>query len=354
MKAIEKRRRVMQRSMRLGHCICNPKKSCPCDVFHQQDVCPCAGERGRRRPGQVRLTELVEAAGCASKIDQATLQRCSPGCRFRRPARLGRDAGRRRRRRLPARRADGPGANGRRLLAVGRRSLPLRPDCRRQFLERRVRDGRPADYGPSIVGFPAGKLPDDVLRQILRGGIDKMAEAGVAVIGGHSINDNEIKAGFAVTGLVHPHRITTNAAARPGDRLVLTKPLGTGILAFAAQIGRRRAGGTAAAARSMAALNRRAAELMLEFDAHACTDVTGFGLMGHLESMAAASNVDVEIVWDDLPLLPGVLECVAEGILPGRGRAEPRIVRPRPGGGRRRRAGGDRHSLRRRKPPADC
>ena len=94
----------------------------------------------------------------------------------------------------------------------------------------------------SIVGFPAGKLPDEVLRQILRGGLDKMAEAGVPVIGGHSIKENEIKAGFAVTGLIDPRRVATNAAAQPGDRLVLTKPLGTGIIAFAARIGRAEAG----------------------------------------------------------------------------------------------------------------
>ena len=134
----------------------------------------------------------------------------------------------------------------------------------------------------SIVGFPIRTAPDDVLHEILRGGIDKMAEAGVAVVGGHSINDREIKAGFAVTGLVHPDKIVTNAGARPGDRLILTKPLGTGIMAFAAQIGRAPADGLEAAARSMARLNRTAAELMVECDAHACTDVTGFGLMGHL------------------------------------------------------------------------
>jgi selenide,water dikinase len=169
----------------------------------------------------------------------------------------------------------------------------------------------------SIVGFPVRTLPDDVMRQILRGGLDKMAEAGVAVIGGHSINDPQIKAGFAVTGLVHPQRIASNAGARPGDRLVLTKPLGTGILGFAAQIGRAPPEGVEASARSMAALNKRAAELMLQFEPHACTDVTGFGLMGHLAAMASAARIDVEILWDDVPLLPGVLQCAADNILPG-------------------------------------
>ena len=169
----------------------------------------------------------------------------------------------------------------------------------------------------SIVGFPLRVLPTEALHEILRGGVDKMAEAGVAVVGGHSINDAEVKAGFAVTGLIHPRRIVTNAAARSGDCLILTKPLGTGIVTFAAQIGRAPAGASEAAARSMAALNRDAARLMIECNAHACTDVTGFGLMGHLGAMAAASGVNVEIVWDDLPLLPGVLECLAEGIASG-------------------------------------
>jgi selenide,water dikinase len=169
----------------------------------------------------------------------------------------------------------------------------------------------------SIIGFPTGTLPDEVMREILRGGLAKMAEAEVPVIGGHSLNDREIKAGFAVTGLISPRKIMTNAGARPGDRLVLTKPLGTGVMAFAAQIGRAPAGGPAEAARWMATLNRSAAELMLEAGAHASTDVTGFGLMGHLAAMASASGVDVEIIADDLPLLSGALACAAEGILSG-------------------------------------
>jgi AhpD family alkylhydroperoxidase len=109
----------------------------------------------------------------------------------------------------------------------------------------------------------------------------------------------------------------TNAGAQPGDVLILTKPIGTGILAFAAQIDRAPAGAMEAAARSMAALNKTAAEAMLQFDTHACTDITGFGLMGHLGEVASASKVDVEIILDDLPLLPGVLECLGEGIIPG-------------------------------------
>jgi AhpD family alkylhydroperoxidase len=116
---------------------------------------------------------------------------------------------------------------------------------------------------------------------------------------------------------VDPNIVVTNAAARPGDRLILTKPLGTGVMAFAAQIGRAPEGAPEAAARSMAALNRRASEVMIEFAAHACTDVTGFGLIGHLAAMASASGVDVEVVCDDVPPLPGVLQCAADGIFSG-------------------------------------
>ena len=160
-------------------------------------------------------------------------------------------------------------------------------------------------------------IPDEALFQILRGGIDKMKEAGCAIVGGHSINDAEIKAGFAVTGIIDKNRVVTNAAARVGDVLILTKPLGTGIVAFAAQIDRARPESVKSAAASMTSLNKTAAELMIQFGAHACTDVTGFSLMGHLAEMARSSGVDVQIVWDDLPLFEGVLEYAAAGILPG-------------------------------------
>jgi len=144
-----------------------------------------------------------------------------------------------------------------------------------------------------------------------------MNEAGTAIIGGHSINDSEIKAGFAVTGMIDKDKIVTNAGARAGDVLILTKPLGTGIVAFAAQIGRADTAGVEGAAKSMTALNKAASQLMVEFGAHACTDVTGFSLCGHLTEMALSSGVDVEIIWDDIPLFPGVLEYAAAGILPG-------------------------------------
>jgi len=144
-----------------------------------------------------------------------------------------------------------------------------------------------------------------------------MNEAGTAIIGGHSINDSEIKAGFAVTGMIDKDKIITNAGARKGDVLILTKPLGTGIVAFAAQIGRADEKSVEASTESMTTLNKTASQLMVEFGAHACTDVTGFSLCGHLAEMALSSGVDVEVVWDNIPLFPGVLEYAAAGILPG-------------------------------------
>ncbi len=314
----EKRKRVMERSMRLGHCVCNPQKPCPCDVLREKDICPCAGERWDDPSQVVRLTELVQSPGCASKIDQATLKRVlrdlpsldDPRVLVGMPA--GDDAG--------VYQLDEH-------LALVQTVDVFSPSVDDPYTFGQIAaanalsdvyamGGRPIT-ALSIVGFPVRALPDEALRAILRGGIDKMTEAGVPVIGGHSIHDPEVKAGFAVTGLVDPRQMMTNAAAQPGDRLLLTKPLGTGVVAFAAQIGRLPAGAAEEAARSMAALNRRAAELMAPFHAHACTDVTGFGLMGHLAAMAAASGVDVEIAIGELPLLAGVRECAAEGIFPG-------------------------------------
>ncbi len=169
----------------------------------------------------------------------------------------------------------------------------------------------------SIVGFPIREVADSVLREILRGGLDKMAEAGVAVIGGHSIQDKEIKAGFAVTGVMDPARIVTNAGIQPGDALVLTKPIGTGILSFAGQIDRAAPPALQAAARSMATLNKAASEVMIACGARACTDVTGFGLLGHLGEMARLSGVDVEIVFEQIPLFDGVRDLAAAGVVPG-------------------------------------
>jgi selenide,water dikinase len=168
----------------------------------------------------------------------------------------------------------------------------------------------------SILAYPAQGDLDD-LEQILKGGTEKMREADCALIGGHSIADDEIKFGYAVTGTVHPGRIKANAGAQPGDALVFTKGLGTGVIATALKRGIASDADVQAVIDSMLALNRRACEAMLAFDVHGCTDVTGFGLMGHAREMAAASSVTLEIEVDRVRFLPGALEYARRGAIPG-------------------------------------
>ncbi len=315
---MERRKRVMQRSIKLGHCICDAKQPCPCATFKQKNVCSCAGERLENPTGPVRLTQLVEKAGCASKIDQAFLKQVLKDLPPVDDPRVlvGMAAG------------DDAGiydmGDGRALVQTVDVFTPSVDDpytfgqvaAANSVSDIYAMGGTPMT-ALSVIAFPVRKIPDQAMSDILRGGIDKMKEAGCAIIGGHSINDPEIKAGFAVTGLIDKSRVVTNAGARPGDVLILTKPLGTGIVAFAAQIDRARPESVQAATASMTSLNKTAAELMVEFGAHAATDVTGFSLMGHLAEMARSSGVDVRIVWDDLPLFEGVLDYAANGILPG-------------------------------------
>ena len=168
----------------------------------------------------------------------------------------------------------------------------------------------------SIVAFP-GDAEAEVLEEILRGGLEKMREAGCAVLGGHSVNDPEIKFGYSVTGTIHPGRIKANAGARAGDVLVFTKAIGTGVIGTALKRGIASAASVAAAEESMLRLNRGACEAMLQFDVHGCTDVTGFGLIGHAREMALASGVTLEIEASRVPLLPGALDAVRAGAVPG-------------------------------------
>jgi len=318
MRDLAKRKRIMQRSMKLGHCICNPKLKCPCEMLLEQDICHCAGERPEQPAGPVRLTRLVPNPGCASKIDQVLLSRVLSGLpEIDHPQVVVGMAA-----------ADDAGVfqvdDSIALVQTVDVFCPSLDDpymfgqvaAANSLSDVYAMGGQPIT-ALSVIGFPADTAPDEAMTEILRGGIDKMNEAGVPVIGGHSIRDPEVKAGFAVTGLIDSKKMITNAGAQPGDVLILTKPLGTGIIAFAAQIGRAPASVLEATARSMTTLNKTAAELMVDFGAHACTDVTGFGLMGHLSEMGRLSGVDLEILWDDLPLFPGVIECVAEEILPG-------------------------------------
>ncbi len=174
----------------------------------------------------------------------------------------------------------------------------------------------------NLVAFPLARLGGDVLGAILRGGQDVAAEAGVAIVGGHSIDDPEPKYGLAVTGTVHPQQIVSNAGGRAADALVLTKPLGAGAIATAAKRGAARAGTVAAAVETMTALNRDAAAAARAAGAHAMTDVTGFGLLGHLHELSLASGVAAEVDASAVPAIQGALELVAgEQAVSGGGRA---------------------------------
>src|ERR1035438_1090933 len=172
---------------------------------------------------------------------------------------------------------------------------------------------------PPIAGEEPGAVAVklDFLEEILKGGAEKMREADCAVVGGHSIADDEIKFGYAVTGTIHPARVKANAGARAGDALIFTKRLGTGVISTALKRGMARDGDVAASIASMLTLNRKACEAMLAYDVHGCTDVTGFGLIGHAREMALASGVTLEIEVDRLRFLDGALQYARLGAIPG-------------------------------------
>ncbi len=168
----------------------------------------------------------------------------------------------------------------------------------------------------NIVGFPSA-LDKGILGEILRGGYSKTAEAECLIVGGHTVDDPEPKYGLSVVGIVKPGRQTTNAGARVGDSLVLTKPLGTGIITTAGKQGRVDSGVLQGAVSAMSTLNRSASQAMTKVGVHACTDITGFGLMGHLKSMVKGSGVSVEINLGRVPTLPGTWDLLEQGIAPG-------------------------------------
>ena len=190
--------------------------------------------------------------------------------------------------------------------------------------------GRPVT-ALAMVCFPE-KGDFDVLERILAGGLSKMMEAGCTVVGGHSIRDPEIKFGYSVTGLIHPDRVLTNSGARPGDKLIFTKSIGTGVISTAIKKGRAKESWIEAATRSMTTLNRKPADVISELRSperagasvptqpikvHGMTDVTGFGLIGHAREMALGSNVSLRFFASEIPLLDGAVECVREGFVPG-------------------------------------
>lgn len=168
----------------------------------------------------------------------------------------------------------------------------------------------------AITCFPK-KGDFSVLGQIMRGGLDALTENGVALIGGHSVNDEQIMFGYAVTGLINPSRIITNRGARPGDLVILTKPIGTGVISTAIKFGRADQAAINASLETMLLAGRDAAQAMQEFEVKGATDVTGFGLLGHAWEMARASRVTIEIDSASVPLIPGALELASQGLLTG-------------------------------------
>jgi len=156
-----------------------------------------------------------------------------------------------------------------------------------------------------------------ILREILTGGLSKMRDAGVVLVGGHSVEDAELKYGLSVTGVVHPDRVITNNGARVGDKLILTKPLGTGIISTALKNGKASDEAVAKSVSSMATLNRKASEMMLNVDVHACTDITGFGLLGHACEMIESTEVGMIIYSEKVPYFPEAKEYAEKGMAPG-------------------------------------
>lgn len=169
----------------------------------------------------------------------------------------------------------------------------------------------------NIVAYPARTQPLDALEQILKGGADQASRAGVSIVGGHSIDDPEPKYGLAVMGLADPAEIVTNSGGKPGDRLILTKPIGTGIISTAIKKQVASSDVVARAVEIMTTLNATASEVMKRFQCRACTDVTGFGLIGHLHEMTTASKVGAEIYADRIPVIEGVKELVNLDMAPG-------------------------------------
>lgn len=169
----------------------------------------------------------------------------------------------------------------------------------------------------NLVSFPINKLDKSILLEILRGGRDKIEEAGAVMIGGHSIDDPEPKYGLAVTGLIHPDKVLTNSGSKPGDFLILTKPLGIGIITTGIKRGVVKSQDEEQVIKVMACLNREASFLASELEVNSCTDITGFGLLGHLHEMMKASGVRAEIFARNVPVLDAVWYCLAKGTVPG-------------------------------------
>lgn len=314
-----KRKRVMQRSMKLGHCVCDPQSSCPCQTFKMQDICPCAGERPAPVVNsQVRLTRMVHNAGCASKIPATDLERFL----FRLP-----------RTEDPAvisglSAADDAGVyrinSSTTLVQTVDIMTPCVDDpetfgkiCAANCLSDIYAMGGIPRTALSVLAFPSETLDGYIMYLMLKGAMEVLKQANCTLLGGHSITDAEIKLGFSVTGTINADKVIAFETAKVGDQLVLTKPLGTGVLNFAMQIGRIHQKGLKAAELSMMTLNREASEAMVKAGVSACTDITGFGLFGHLIRMLRHSKVTARIDADLLPAFDGAINFLREGVIPG-------------------------------------
>lgn len=317
----EKRKTIMNRSIALGHCVCDPRKPCPCPEFKEFNVCQCAGENMPTKPiGEIKLTEYVRGAGCASKIGKKDLTQILSGLpevddpRVLVGSAAGDDAG-----------VIQISENDENVLITTVDVFSPSVDDPYTFGQIAAANSVSDIYAMggtpltalSIIGFPIHDLPGEVMHDILRGGIDKMKEAGISVVGGHSINDGEIKCGFSVIGTCKKDSFIRNSGAKEGDVMILTKPLGVGIVAFASQIGRTTPEAAKEIANSMASLNLNAAKLMKKYNTHAVTDVTGFSLLGHLSEIVKNSKIAVEIDFDKIPLFTDVAKLAREEVLPG-------------------------------------
>ena len=177
----------------------------------------------------------------------------------------------------------------------------------------------------NLVMFPTKKLDSGILREILRGGCDKVSEAGASIAGGHSVDDNEPKYGLALTGVIHPDHILTNCSAKEGDILILTKPLGTGVLFNACRSKKLPWRDLEVILPEVASLNEKAIEIALNFDVHACTDITGFGIIGHSLEMAKGSGVQINLSYDKLSFYPNAVDMYRKGETTGSNKANRKL-----------------------------
>jgi selenide,water dikinase len=313
-----RRKAVMGRSLKLGHCVCNPKQPCPCDNFRNFNICTCAGEKLPQTSDRISLLKYVKKAGCTSKIGLGDLKQILNRLpQFDNPRILiGASAG------------DDAGVfeliDGKCIVQTVDIFTPSVDDpfiygqiaAANSLSDIYAMGGEPLT-ALSIVGFPIDDLPGTVLEDVLKGCIQKLKEAGCVLLGGHSMQSDEIFCGLSVTGLMDIKDVKARSNSKPGDVIILTKPLGNGMISFAAQLDRLEKRYLEQATSFMTMLNREPSLLMKKYGVNACTDVTGFGLLGHLVEMARDSRVVAEIDLAAVPVLEGVRFCLDNDLLPG-------------------------------------